>query len=331
MKTPRNFAAMPIFAGSLVALFGASCLLPLSLLAQAKKNPSSKVYFADVAGEAQIDTGEKIEDVAKRNVYTAEGTVIETKKSEKPEDKGKVFSTMVYSNGTGAYFDEDTRVEVKKFAQEPFIPNRSDVDVEPSISQTQAYVARGTVGLCSSKLVAGSNMTYNTAHGSINVKGRKVVIEAGQGSTTISMLEGSSTVRGGSMDMGGHLLRAGEQVLIRPGAPGQPNILQISQIPPQEMSRLDDKVAMACAAKKTVYFEVRERQIDAGPLKAGAQPDTDATAPVTAFDGDSSGVSGAPTTVVEIVPVPLVPANLPVQYTVSPATLPAPRSGKSGG
>jgi len=53
-----------------------------------------------------------------------------------PSDKEKTYSSMVYSNGTGIYFDPDTRMEIRKFVQEPFTPNRADMETEPSISQT---------------------------------------------------------------------------------------------------------------------------------------------------------------------------------------------------
>src|SRR4051812_8218571 len=229
----------PLFHSSAVArtlhLGLAGMLIPLGAFAQSKKtNPASKVYFADVSGEALINTGESVEDVSKRSVYSAQGTVIETKKPESERDRGKYFSTMVYSNGTGAFFDADTRVEVKRFQQEPFTPNRADVEVEPSISQTQAYVSRGTVGLCTSKLVAGSNMTYQTPLGAVTIRGRKLVIEAKQDVTKISMLEGESTIRAGAMDLGGHTIKAGQQAVIRRGATGQPNQITISAIPANE-------------------------------------------------------------------------------------------------
>jgi hypothetical protein len=70
---------------------------------------------------------------------------------------------------------------------------------------------------------------------------------------------------------------------------------------------------VACSAKKTVYFE-------ANPTKAG---------PITVFDTDTAstpntgiattGSSAGPSQA--IIAIPVVPANLPVQYTVSPANL----------
>jgi len=305
---------------TVTALAVASALLPFTAHAQGKKkNPTSKVYVSDVAGEAQIDIGESIQDLAKKSVYNAQGTIIETKKAETEEEKSKVFSTVVFSNGTGAYFDQDTKIEMKKFVQEPFTPNRTDMDTEPSISQTAAFVARGAVGLCNSKQVAGSSMNYSTALGSVAIRGKKVVIEATDNLTKISMLEGDSTVRAGEMDMGGQIVRTGQQAIIRRGAPGSPNIIQIQSIPPSESAALDDKVAMACMAKKTVYFEVREKQ------SLGLEgPSTDGTVgdgtPVTAFDGNSA-TNTSSVSVGEIVVIPTVPTQLPVQFTVSPATL----------
>lgn len=314
MKTPHVHLVRSLVAAVAV---GFGCL-PSALFAQAKKkNPASKLYVSDVSGEAQIDTGDSVEDLAKRSVYTAQGAIVDTKRPEKEEDRTKYFSTMVYSNGTGAFFDADTRVEIRRFVQEPFVPTRSDIDVEPSISQTQAFVARGTVGLCTSKLVAGSTMAYTTPHGTVNIRGQKIVIQAESDVTKISMLEGESTVRAGTMDMGGHTLHAGEQALIRPGLPGQANIVQIQKIPSNEASQLDDKVAMACMAKRTVYFEVRDRQ--------RANGDSGNPGEVDAFDTETvaTRVAGGPfvNSSGEIVAVPVTPTNLPVQFTVSPASI----------
>lgn len=325
------------------------CLLFISLLAalptanaaaSKPKNPASKLYVSDVHGEATIDTGEAIEDLAKRSVYTAQGTVIETKKPQNEGEKNQKYeSTMVYSNGTGAYFDADTRVELRQFVQEPFTPTRSDVNTEPSISQTQAFVARGTVGLCNSKLVAGSNMVYGTPQGSVNIRGQKIVIEARGDVTKISMLEGDSTVKAGEKDLGGHVIHAGEQAIIRKGVNGQPNQVEIRAIPQQEKGELDNKVTIACNAKKTVYFDVQESKgpktdgPKSGPDDPAPAPDDNSTpnpnnnSPVNFFtpDGDTTG-----TTVREIVPIPVVPVELPTDVVVSPASL-APTTRPGGG
>jgi hypothetical protein len=237
----------------------------------------------DLAGDVQIDTGENIQEVNKKSVYTVQGTVIQTKPSKTDQAKDKTFSTMVYSNGTGAYFGDDTRVEVKKFQQEPFTPNRSDMNVEPSISQTQAFVARGTVGLCTSQLVAGSSMNYQTPLGQVSIRGQKVVIDSQEDVTTISMLDGESTV---SADLGKETLRMGEQALIRRSrTPGAPPQITIQRIPPAEVSGLEEKVSQACKAKQSVYFTVRERQVTTG------QPDPSSSNSGTPFDGNTGSIS----------------------------------------
>jgi hypothetical protein len=339
MNNVENPNPLAVTRGLLSLLVAGFLVCAPSLLqAQARKNPASKIYVADVNGEAMIDTGEVIEDLTKRSVYTVQGAVIETKRAENESERNRNFSTMVYSNGTGAFFDADTRVEVKRFMQEPFTPNRNDIDVEPSISQTQAFVSRGAVGLCNSKFVAGSNMVYNTQHGSVNIRGKKLVIEAQDEVTKISMLEGESTVRGGAHEAGGHTLRVGQQALIRRGAPGQANTVQIRPIPQEEMAKLDDQVAMACMAKKTVYFEVRERTVEvpgqaptvaaAGETAAGS--DTAATTSgggtftrVSAFDGGNTGTTNS-VVIREIVPVEIIPTTLPVALVVSPASVVTP-------
>ena len=313
---------------TLATVVVAGALVTSSAFAQSnKKNPTSKMFVADLEGEAQIDLGESIQDLAKKGVYNAQGTTIETKKADRDSDKDKIFSTTVFSNGTGAFLDQDTKVEMKKFVQEPFTPNRVDMDVEPSISQTQAFVARGTIGLCNSKQVAGSNMNYATSLGSVSIRGKKIVIEATPDETKISMIEGDSTVRAGDMDMGGQVLRDGEQAIIRPNRNGGPNIVQIQKIPPSEKSALDDKVAMACMAKKTVYFEVKEQQSLAinsssstGPNGSGGGDSGSSSTTVTAFDNNTTNNTSSVSTG-EIVAIPTVPGDQS-KFTISPAQLP---------
>ena len=323
MKTRRS----SLSGGRLFVALVAIALGSGEAQAQARKGrPVSKVYVSDVSGEAQIYTGEVIEDLSKRAVYSVQGTVIETKKSDQ-EGAARNYSTMVYSNGTGAFFDANTRVEVNRFVQEPFRPNRTDVEVEPSISQTQAYMVRGIVGLCTSKLVAGSVMTYQTPHGSVNIRGRKIVIQTSDDFTKISMLEGDSIVRAGTLDLGGHTIRTGEQAIIRRAGQGQPNQVEIARIPSHEMPQLDDKVAMACLARRTVYFDVREPDDGGAGSADGEASDAGGPGgPVTAFDAPGNGIGSG-----ELVPIEVVPVNLPVQFTISPATLTTPGRGSPSG
>lgn len=263
--------------GALAFIAAALATAPVSLHAEVKvRNPAGKVYISSVAGGSQITMRDKVEDLAPKSVYPAQGALIETK------PQGNL--AMVFSNGTGVFLDQDTHIEVKRFTQEPFIPSRTDLEAEPSVSQTDVFLSRGIIAVSTSKLAPGSTMTYRTALGSINLHGGKMVMESESDRTIISMLEGSGTVYGGEFDLAGKVLRKGEQAIIRPGPPGQPNIVVIGKIPADELARLEDKVAMADAARKTVFFQTDE---------------TDEVA------------------VVEVVPV-----SLPVNVTISPSQIP---------
>lgn len=84
--------------------------------------------------------------------------------------------------------------------------------------------------------------------------------------------------------------------------------MQISRIEPQQLQALDDKVSMACMARKTVYFEAATRR--EGSQQAAGQDD------ITAFEGE-----GEPDE--EIVAIPTTAPDIPIQFTVSPANLPS--------
>jgi FecR protein len=287
--SPRHFFA---FSAALLAV---STILSTAMAdGPRKKNPSSKFYVADIEGESQINTGERIEDLTKKSVHHAQGTIVETKKD--------ATNAMVFSNGTGIFFDSDTKLEVKRFSQEPFTPNRTDMEVEPSISQTNSNLSRGTIGLCTSKMVAGSIMTYRTMHASVAIRGKKVVIETNDRQTTVSLLEGDVTVRGGEYDQGGQNLRPGQQAIITGGARGGPTTIQVQDIPPATIPDLDRKVTMACMAKNTVYFETTSRKNDVA----------------TSNNGTPSPFSESEE---EIVAIPVNPANIPVDLTVSAARI----------
>jgi hypothetical protein len=274
----------------LFPLFIASAAL---LLAQDRKNPTSKIYVADVDGEAVIDSGTTIDDLTKKSVYNAEGTVIET--------KDRATNSMVFSNGTGVFFEPDTRLEIKTFAQEPFIPDRTDMDTEPSVSDTQAFIPRGTIGLCTSKLVAGSDMTYKTQFSSIHIRGGKFVIQSNISNTVISDIDGNCTVNLGNEIKGGHPLIGGQQAIITKSE------ATIQDIPLEQRKNLDTLVYKACQGRQSVYFEIKgERNAPPAPgYTDRASAFSDMTAQMESYNQ-------------EIVVVPVVPVQLPIQYDPSP-------------
>ncbi len=219
-----------------------------------KNSPTSKFYVADVKGFAEVNTGIKIEELTEKSVFDAEGTIIET----------KIDSTnaVVMSNGAGIYFAPDTRLAVKRFAQEPFSPNRTDLDSEPSVSQTRNVLSRGAVGICTGKLIAGSSMVYETVNTSLNILSQsvqKIAIQTNDEGTTVTLFEGAVTVRGDNMS-GGEPLKPGQQALIRSRGLNQPPIITIRPIPTELRENLEDMVNGACQARRKVYFDTVERQ-----------------------------------------------------------------------
>jgi len=265
------------------------CALSIALLllggseafAQAlKKNPTSKLYVADATGESQIDSGDKIQALAKNAVHSPEGSVIETKSNS--------TDALVLSNGTALYVTPDTRFEVKKFLQEPFTPNRTDLDVEPSISQTIIHLVRGAVGICTSKLVAGSSMTYRTPHGSVSVRGRRLMIQTSENETRISLLEGDVTVIAEGSEAG-QSLQPGQQAILRRASLGSAPTVTIQPIPEADAPKLDEALALACISRRTVLFE----SVDNPAADGGA----------------------------DIVPVQTSPAQPQTEFTVSPARI----------
>jgi hypothetical protein len=286
LRFPLSTATGLAFAWLLVAC-------PVGMFAQnTHKNPTSKFYVADLEGQSSLDTGTQVEDLKDKSVHSADGSTIETN----PKSK----SAVVLSNGTGVFIDPDTRMEVKRFMQEPFTPNRNDPEVEPSLSQTQASIPHGTVGLCTPKMVAGSTMVYDTPQASIAIRGRKVVIGTDGDQTTVSLLEGDVTVRGDQYT-GGQTLKPGQQAIITRSSPTAPPKIVIQQIPPDQMKALTDRVTQACVARLQVFFQ----SVDPKNLS-----------PESVFTQDD------PTQ--QLVPKEIVPPTISPTYTVSPYFIPKP-------
>jgi hypothetical protein len=279
-----------------------------------KKGPTSKIYLAEAVGDSQIQTGEKIYTARQATAFDAPGTVIETTANS--------HNAFVYSNGTGLFVDQNTRVEIDRFVQEPFRPNRNataDAPYEPSISQSDVHVSHGAVGVCTSQLVSGSSMAYSTPQASVNIRGGKVSIETNADETIIDLLDGDITVRGGSKDIGGQILRPGERAVVRAAPAGLPPTITISRIPPEALQASDERVSVACNAKKTVTFEVIEKKAEEG-LDGPAETPADAGNPA----GTPSDAAGADTDEdgQEIVAKPTVPSETPTNIVISPDRLP---------
>ncbi|MDF3059596.1 MAG: hypothetical protein K0R17_3811, partial [Rariglobus sp.] len=128
------------------------------------------------------------------------------------------------------------------------------------------------------------------------------VVETNDNETTVSLLEGDVTVRGDLM-AGGQSLKPGQQAIITRKSNFEPPVITIQPIPKTDLNRLGEKVAIACMARKTVYFEVAERQNDSSD---GVFAQTDAS-------GEQV-----------IIPVEVLPGTIPPTTAISPYKISAP-------
>jgi hypothetical protein len=134
------------------------------------------------------------------------------------------------------------------------------------------------------------------------------------------MVQGEATVQAGPLDRP-HLVKNHQQIIIRPGKQDEQNIVEIQDIPDgsieDDMAWLEERVLTADAARKLVYFEVQPLKQNITVFSGGG---TTTVAGASSGGGSTSSVSGSDSDS-EIVAVPVVPANPPVQPVVSPANL----------
>ncbi|MEO0054756.1 MAG: hypothetical protein RLZZ50_703, partial [Verrucomicrobiota bacterium] len=207
---------------TLMALSGA---VAFAQSASQSNTPAGKFYVADVEGVAEVSAGGKIEDMKEKAVFDAEGTVLETK----PDST----ISVVMSNGVGLNFAPETKLVVKRFQQDPFQPNREDLETEPSISNTRVSLIRGAVGISTGKLVAGSSMVLETPHGSLNVlsqTAQKVAIQVSDTTTTVTVFAGAVTLRLDNMGSG-ETLTPGQQATIKRQGTGQLSSITVQPTP----------------------------------------------------------------------------------------------------
>jgi hypothetical protein len=281
-----------------------------------KKGPTSKLYMAEAEGETQIQNGDKIYTARQATAFDAPGTVIETKANS--------HNALVFSNGTGLFVDQSTHVEINRFVQEPFRPERNsqlDSPYEPSVSQSDVFVSRGAVGICTTQMISGSSMLYTTPHGEMNIRGGRVSIESNPTGTVIDLLEGDITVRHNDRDIGGQILRPGERATIHPpAAAGLRPVVTISPIPREAMQAAEDRTNTACNAKKSVTFEIIEKKAEIGLDQPEGEEIVASGTPPPA-EAEAAG-AGAEDATQEIVAKPTVPENPPTNIVVSPDRLP---------
>ena len=305
----------------ILPIFGLATMIAVAAtdLAQGQakitKGPASKIYLAEIKGDTQIQNGGKIYTARQALAFQATDSIIITKEG--------AHAVLVYSNRTGLFIDQNTRVEIHQFAQEPFLPERdqeTSIVREPSISQSQIQMQYGAIGICTSQLVAGSAMSYATPDARIVIRGGRLTIKSNAAGTTIDLLEGDVTVYSRYQATESQQLHAGERAFISAKASGLSEKIAISTIPQEELKVGDDYTTLACTAKKSVTFEMIQKKAQRGleDPSANAASTNDGAAPAATNDGAATD----PSTEQEIVAKPTVPNQLQMNVVISPDRLP---------
>ena len=294
-----------------------------SAASPAPGKPTGKFYVASVQGSAEIYIKDgPIYPLAPKAVFSAEGNEIVTGPNS--------TVTLVFSNSTSVTCAGDTRLHVLKFSQQPLKPNVTDLDDEPSVSQMQVFIDRGTVSVTTPNLAAGSSCTWFTAQGQISIRDVQAVFNVQPSETIVSMLSGDATARSETLDGGVHM-QQGQQVIMTNGLSGQPEPIQVQLIPTAQLAQLSALSLDTSLARKTVYFAPVTSAgagltLAGGPTAAGSKTKSSDSSTSTSTDtgsvfDDNSSLNSTPSNSQNLQPVPLVPANLPVQFTVSPARI----------
>jgi hypothetical protein len=298
-------------------LFATGGVIAVSAANPPPGKPTGKFYVAEVHGSAEIYVKDgPIYSLAPKAVYAAEGNEIVTGPNSSV--------TLVFSNSASLTCSGDTRMHILKFSQQPLKPNVTDLDEEPSASQMQVYIDRGTVSVATPNLAAGSSCTYFTAQGQIAIRDVQAVIDVRTNETIVSMLSGDASARSETLDGGVHL-QQGQQVIMRNQISGQPEPFEVQSIPTAQLAQLTALALDTSMARKTVYFA----PVAAGLSNSTATGSTAAVAAKTKSPDNAASTgtgsvfddNSTPPQSQNLQPVSLVPANLPVQYTVSPARI----------
>jgi hypothetical protein len=286
----------------MTTVLATACLFPVAANAQTQSaGPAGKLYVAEMEGASEIDSRTRVQEMVRKAVYDADDSIIQT--------KAGATNTIVFSNGVGIFLDPETTLQVDRFTQQPFQPNRADLELEPSVSRMFLSLRNGTIALCTGKMLPGSILEITTPHATVSIRGKRVVIQTSVMGTTVSLLEGDVTARLGASDASGQVLLPNQRAIIRQGRLDDPLRIVIEPIPEELRRGLEDRAAFACMARHTVYFDTEEGTPGAS---LRARPGISVFSTTTPPDKE------------EVEPIPGVPPVPEIPTYVSPAEIPQP-------
>jgi hypothetical protein len=271
MKTTTNFILGTLFCGA------------AAVSAYAQESVPGKVYVSQISGGVTFVAGGKTIKLKKGDTQPAQGARIDTASG--------ASLILVYSNGTGAFIDERTAKEIRRFVQKPFARGVDTATVEPSSSDTLASVTQGRVIVVTNGLATGTSMVYVTPHAQVRIRGKVVVIDVRDQDTRVTVVTGDATVTALNAGPGavGQVLHTGQTAIVTgTTAASAAELIKVITADPTALNGFASQIAATERAQTTVLFETIN--------PAGGRPS-------------------------EIQARAVVPADLPVPLTVSPSTL----------
>jgi len=259
-------------------------------------NLVSKLYAVDVEGEAYVENGGMIIPLSAREIYVAQGSTVYTQEES--------TASLVISNGTGIFLSESTRMTVTRAAQEPFEGERSDMINEPSVSNIQLEHQHGVMGICTSRLLAGTLLEVVTDEFITRIVDGKLVYERGPEGSSVTLVGGDASAQSGQIWYEGE----GRDLKVRhklffPADGSEPVETQLSGT---ELAAMEGIVTIACLARRGVYFDVLGDPVASDIIDTPDQA-----------EGPGGDIIGTPTTPapggggITVDPPVVSPANIP--------------------
>ncbi len=159
---------------------------------------------------------------------------------------------MMLSNGSGLRFEANARVKIKRFLQEPFLPEETQRGFEPSRSQILIEVERGGVIFHTPRLIDGSRAEFVVPGANIRVYGGRYLLSVESTRTVFSVIKGKADVICEGHQTAVQVTDEQEAVVIR-AQPGTSANVRISDIALSEIDSLFKKTEIANPARQGIF------------------------------------------------------------------------------
>lgn len=247
-------------------LLAVVAVLPVATLCQAQDRIVGKLFIVDASGDVRHVIAGKVLPMKAGDTIACKNVTFEA--------GAESSATGVLSNNTGLYIAPDSRFAITRFEQAPFAADPNRVEDEPSVSNFEGVFYSGTFAFCFANQVFGSTAKYTILGAEVNVRGKRVVVDASDSRTILYIVDGEATVFSGPDDRAGVIARSNKQMSITPGVGGEFPIITVSDIDADVVEKLNNSLSAACLARRAVFFATPEDPLRVLPPPQGPTPPT---------------------------------------------------------